>query len=105
MITSGEGKHQLWLKRHDIEDHIVYIVGGGEQSHIGCVIVCEPGKETKMIIRGSHKDHMVLRPLAEYACKKYNTVITVIGGIHIDDATKADIDKIIHNAKELTICI
>ena len=101
MITSGEGKYKVFLEKKEIGDDLLYILYGGEKPHMGAMVICEPYKETKVITMGTHKDHIVLQPIAEEACKKYNKCIVACGGIHIDDAEKQEIDIIIKNCKEL----
>jgi len=105
MITSGNGKNRVWLKQVKIGDDRIYILGGGEKSHIGGVVICEPNKAPKIICLEGHYDYVVLEPIAKAACKKYNTNIIAIGGVHIDNISKDDIDKIVKNCKELVECI
>jgi len=105
MITSGKGKHRVTLKQQNIGEDLLLVLQGGEQPHVGGVVVCEPGKKLKIIRLGSHKDHIVLESLARTAANKYETTVVVVGGIHIDCATKEDIDKIIQNCKEIESCI
>ena len=40
---------------------------------------------------------VVLQPIAEAACKKYKKKIVAIGGLHIDNATKEEIDLLVKN--------
>ena len=105
MITSGEGKYKVWLEQKRIGDDIIYFLGGGEKSHIGGVVICEPGKPTNVIRLGEHYDYIVLKAIAEESCKKYDTKVVAIGGIHINNATKEDIDKLVENCRELVKCI
>ena len=105
MITSGEGKYKVWLEQKKINNDIIYILGGGEKSHIGGVVICEPYKENNVIKFENHYDFVVLKLLAEEISKKYNTKVIVTGGIHIDNATKEDIDIIIENCRRLSKCI
>ena len=105
MITSGEGKYKVFLEKKQLDEDIVYILGGGEKSHIGGVIICEPGKNSQVIRLENHYDYQVLTPIAEAACKKYNKTVVAVGGIHIDNATKEEINIIVNNCKELIKCI
>jgi len=95
----------VWLKTEQIGKDRLYILGGGETPHIGGVVIREPGKGGRTIILGTHKDHLVLEPLAEKACEKYSATTLVVGGIHIDDASREEIETIIQNCKELMKCI
>jgi hypothetical protein len=105
MITLGEGKYRVWLKELSVGNDKIYILGGGEKSHIGGVVICEPGKKSNVISLDKHYDYVVLELVAKIICKKYDNKIAVIGGIHIDDISKQEIDKIIDNCKRLAECI
>jgi len=97
MLTSGKGKYKVWLEQKNIGDDLVYFLGGGEKPHIGGIIVCEPNKKTKLIKFQDHFDFIVLKPIAEAACKKYKTKVVAVGGIHIDNANKEEINLIVEN--------
>jgi hypothetical protein len=101
MIISGKGKYKVWLKRDKIGEDLVFFLGGGERSHIGGMVICEPGKPVQIIRLTGHYDDIVLQPIAELACKKYKTKVVVIGGVHVDHATKQEIDLLIENSKKL----
>ena len=101
MITSGKGKYKVWLRREKIGDDLVFFLGGGERSHIGGVVICEPGKPAQAIRLTGHYDDVVLKPIAEIACKKYKIKVVAIGGVHINHASKQEIDLLIENCKKL----
>jgi len=105
MITSGEGKYKVWLEQKKIDDDLIYILGGGEKSHIGGVVICEPGKPTNVIRLEGHYDDIVLQPIAEKACGKYKTTVVALGGVHVDNATEEEINTLVENCKELVKCI
>ena len=105
MITSGEGKYKVYLEEKKIADEIIYILGGGEKSHIGGVVICEPNKDPQVIRLEGHYDDIVLKPIAETACKKYKTKVVAVGGVHVDNASKEEIDLLVKNCKELVKCI
>ena len=105
MITSGEGKYKVFLKEIKNGDDLIYILGGGEKSHIGGIVICEPGKKAQLIQIENHYDNTVLSPIAEEACKKYNTKVVVVGGVHVDNASKEEIDILVKNCKDLIKCI
>lgn len=105
MITSGKGRCRVWLKTEQIGEDLLYILGGGEEPHIGAMVIREPGKDGQTIILGTHRDHEVLEPLAEKACEKYCVTAVAVGGIHIDNASREEIEIIIQNCRELIKCI
>jgi hypothetical protein len=105
MITSGEGKYKVFIEERIIGDDLIYILGGGEKSHIGGVVICEPGEKNKIIRLKGHYDDIVLKPIAERACKKYNKKVVAIGGVHVENASQEEIDLLVENCKELVKCI
>lgn len=105
MIISGKGKYKVFLEKKELDDDLVFILVGGEKSHVGGVVICEPEKKPTVIKLGTHHDYIVLTPIAERACEKYNKTVAVIGGIHIDNATKEEISIIVKNCTELLKCI
>lgn len=105
MITSGEGKYKVFLEKKKIGNDLIYILGGGERSHIGGVVICEPDRTPKAIRLKGHFDDIVLKPIAETACKKYKTKVVAVGGVHVDNASQEEIDLLVKNCKELVKCI
>jgi hypothetical protein len=105
MITSGSERYKVWLKEEKIGDDRLYILGGGEKPHIGGIVVVEPGKEAQTVRLGTHYDYVVLEPIAKKACKKYGVTVVAVGGIHIDDASREEIELIVDNCRELMKCI
>jgi metal-dependent hydrolase (beta-lactamase superfamily II) len=105
MITSGEGKYKVFLEKKEFGDDLIFILGGGEKSHVGGAIICQPKQKPYVLTYSNHHDYIVLKPIAKAACKKYNLTVITIGGIHIDKATKKEIQTIVNNCKELIKCI
>jgi len=99
MLISGKGKYKVWLEKKKIGKNLLFILGGGEKSHIGSVVICEPGKKSQVIRLKGHFDDIVLKPIAETACKKYNTKVVAVGGVHVDNATKKEIDLLVENCR------
>ncbi len=105
MITSGKGKYKVFLKKKELGDDLIFILGGGEKSHVGGAVIYLPKQKPYILTYQNHHDHIVLTQIAKAACEKYNKTVIAIGGIHIDNATKEDIQILINNCKELERCI
>ena len=101
MITSGEGKYKVWLEEKKVGNDILYILGGGERTNIGGIVFCEPNKESQVIRIEGHYDDIVLKPIAEVACKKYKKKVVAVGGVHVDNATKDEIEILVRNCNDL----
>jgi hypothetical protein len=104
-FEAGEGRHKVWLKVEMLDDGVVCILGGGERSHVGGVAIAEPGATPFVHRRSGHHDDVVLLPIAEAACRKYNMAAAALGGVHVDRATKEDLNILIENCRELARCI
>ncbi len=101
-FSVGKGKHRVWFTKHEeLNGDLVYVLGGGESPHIGGVVLQVPGEEARILNVTGHYDHHVLIPMAEEASKKYRTRVVVIGGVHVDNATKEDIDILVKNCRSL----
>ncbi len=105
MNTVGEGKFRVWLQCEGIGNDLVYMLGGGQRSHIGSIVLKIPQKEVEILNLEGHYDHRVLVPIAEAAAQKYHKKVVALGGVHIDDATKEEIEQLVANCMELIKCI
>jgi hypothetical protein len=106
LIEVGEGKHRVWLREETLGEDMLLVLGGGEKPHIGTVILCEP-KEGKRGCTASvlnvtgHRDVEVARKLAERVCTRTGRRVVCVAGIHVENATEKDIEKIIKNCEML----
>jgi len=101
MISVGKGKHRVWLKEEILDNGIILIVGGGEVSHIGSIVLAEPRKKSQVINLPGHKEEKIARDFAEKTCVKKKMPVLCVCGIHIDDATKEDIKILESNSQKL----
>jgi hypothetical protein len=105
VISVGSGKYRVWLKETNHGDDIVLFLGGGEHTHAGSIIICEPGRKTRIINRKirntTHKDWIVGKPIAEKMCKKRKKSVLCIAGMHVDNASKEDIEKLKKNCRKI----
>ena len=82
-------------------------LGGGEESHIGTVVISIPRPSltgdgsisctTSLFNLISHKDDILAVPLAEELAKQLNQVVVVSAGVHIERATSEEITRIKKN--------
>jgi len=101
MISVGEGKYRVWIREEILDNGIILIVGGGEVSHIGSVVLAEPRKKSQVINLPKHKEEKIAREFAEKVCVKRKMPVLCVCGIHIDDATKEDIKILESNSQKL----
>jgi len=109
MISFGEGKYKVWLKEQGLDNGIVLIVGGGEVSHIGSVVLSEPiintGKfsscKSRVINVKGHKEEKIAKSFAENFCIKTKKPVLCVCGMHVNNATKKEIEILVDNADKL----
>lgn len=84
---------------------------GGSRSHVGAVALGTPislnaeksmhSATVSVLCAYEHRDDEVARWAARYLATNLNCNVTVTVGIHIDNATKTEIDEIMNNSREL----
>ncbi len=109
MWSVGEGRLKVWCTLTKIGDGLVICLGGGDRPHIGSVSISVPYKRkngfwsvsTSTITLPSHRDDAITRAVSEKVAKVTGMVVVAVGGVHVEDASKSDIEKIIEGAEEL----
>ncbi|MDK2822422.1 MAG: gallate decarboxylase subunit [Clostridia bacterium] len=99
MITFGENRYLIKLKATITSDGIIIIVGGGEKPHVGAAVMALPtpsGYEIKEVSAPQHKDAVAFKPMAQLICQAAGEKVVIVGGIHIDNATKEEIDILLN---------
>jgi hypothetical protein len=108
-INAGVGKHQVWLRLWDTSAGWVGSLTGGEQPHVGGVVLAVPrpsltgsGQSCDIwpITVPAHLDTEVALPLAKQLCIKLGVAVSLTCGIHIDHAGTEDIAQIRENCAE-----
>ncbi len=109
---SGKDKLILEVVATQCDEGINVYLGGGEKSHIGCVVLCQPRPSLKqdgtMSVTASvlnvvgHKDDGLAQPLARELCLASGQTVVVTAGVHIDGATTEDIESFLALLAEIT---
>lgn len=112
-FSAGEGKWRvnLAIVRISLGNGVVAILTGGEEPHIGAVAIALPSKlahhPEKVIISTSvftvpgHMDDRVATPAAIKIAEELKQPAIVIAGLHIHQATKEDINKLVENSNNV----
>ena len=92
---------------------VAVIIGGGEKPHVGAVGLASPRPSLKdaSIVSASvsvicvlgHKDDILAREAALLLSSKFNINVVVSVGLHLDNATKEDIEKLKDNFDAIII--
>lgn len=100
MISAGDGRYSVRLKSYAIGKDRLIVITGGEEEHIGSATLIEGEGHLKTVIKGGHQDHVISEKMANMIYDKMGEDLLVICGIHIDDASKEEIEMLVHNAQE-----
>jgi hypothetical protein len=109
-VNYGKGRYNVTLTFTITGNGFIGHLLGGEQPHIGAVVLSvprpsltEPAKtscNSIVIPVLGHKDDEIAKPVAEEIAKKYNTTVALVAGIHVDKACPADIKELVGNCRE-----
>lgn len=107
-IIVGETRTQIKATIFEFTDDVIIIIGNEEGAHLGVTGLLEPYKNQKnetdvsisMISSKGHRDYDLI-PLFKNLAKNLNRKIGIIGGIHIPNATKKEIEQIMNNVQLL----
>ena len=102
MISAGEGRYTVRLKSYNIGKDRLVIITGGEEEHIGSATLIEEKGHLQTISKKGHKDHIVSERMANIIYDKIGKDLLVVCGIHIDDASKEEIDILVDNTQ---VCV
>ena len=99
MISAGEGRYSVRLESYSIGKDILIIITGGEEDHIGSATLIEERGHLQTMIKKGHQDHVVSEKMANIIYDTIGKDLVVVCGIHIDDASKEEIDILVGNAQ------
>ncbi|MDQ0255435.1 hypothetical protein J2S74_002817 [Evansella vedderi] len=86
-----------------IGDDDLIIVTGGTKPHLGAVVIGTwEGDHAKVVSHGllHHKEEDLFVELAKVWCDTFQKTVVISGGIHIDNATKSDIEMLVNKTWE-----
>ena len=100
MISAGKGRYTVRLESYDIGKDILIVITGGEEEHIGSATLIEAKGHLQTMIKKGHQDHVVSEKMANIIYDTIEKDLLVVCGIHIDEASKEEIDILVDNAQE-----
>lgn len=111
-ITVGNDCSALKAVLISVDKGVNIYIGGGEEPHIGTVVICEPRLSLKNDGTYScttsvhnflgHKDDAIAIPIAETLCKQIQKPVVITAGVHLDNANKDEIAEFLSNIPQLT---
>jgi hypothetical protein len=102
-LTKGEGRARVNVTVNSMGSDLVVLIHNRD-AHIGAVAVgdydCEHERASVSVVtRLGHKDDALAREAAYLLSKSMRSPVCVSAGVHLDDITRAEIDKILANTK------
>lgn len=106
-LKVGSGRTAVCANWQVIGEDLLVVLSG-EGQHLGGCSFAEPylSKQSQSatvssISRKGHQDIELTRLVAQEVSKRLEVVVVVVGGIHIEHATKAEITRILENSQQL----
>jgi len=99
MISAGEGRYCVRLESYNVGKDMLIVITGGEEDHIGSATLIEAKGHLQTMIKKGHQDHVVSEKMANIIYDTIGKDLLVVCGIHIDDASKEEIDILVDNAQ------
>jgi len=104
-LTRGEGKVRVSLWAQEMGEDLVVCIFN-ENAHIGAVAVGEydykeKRASTSVITRPGHKDDVIAQKAAYLISKHTKKPSCAIAGVHVDDITKEEIQRVLENTDSL----
>jgi hypothetical protein len=101
-ITKGEGRTKVSLLAESLGDDLVVLIYN-ENAHIGAVAVGEYDHKqkrtsTSVVTRLGHKDDAIAQKAAYLITKRTKRPSCVIAGVHLDNITGEEIEKLLEAA-------
>jgi hypothetical protein len=94
----GEGRHRVWAEAMPAGEDIVIYIGGGEKAHVGSLSLADAGHAPLSASLPGHRDHLVSSRAAARVSKELGKTCVVVAGIHVDNATRPDIELLLNNS-------
>jgi hypothetical protein len=102
-LTKGEGRAKVNVTVHSMGSDLVVRIYN-QNAHIGAVAIGDYDYEherasVSVITRLGHKDDALAGEAAYLLSKSIRRPVCVIAGVHLDNITREEIDKILANTK------
>ncbi|MGY5875044.1 MAG: hypothetical protein RTU30_04810 [Candidatus Thorarchaeota archaeon] len=98
------GSHAIYIDTKEIGRDLLITIYGGDEHHVGGVSIAYPTKShyrdadtvsVSTLSFPGHKDYVVSNSAADRICKALHRPVIVTVGIHVDNATKEQIEQIV----------
>lgn len=109
-VECGRGRHRVMLAATITGKGIICALVGGEEPHLGAVVMslprpsladpCKTSCTSTIVPLIGHKDDQAAKTLAELLVRETGQPVSVSAGLHISRATTGDIEVLVKNAAD-----
>jgi len=101
--SAGRGKFKVEALAFKVSEGLVVMLVGGEKPHVGAVALSYPEAETGKLAASllsvpRHRNGEVAKPASRLLARKFKVPVAVVAGLHVDNATRKDVEKLVSNA-------
>ena len=102
-LTKGEGRAKIDVAVDSMGSDLVVRIYN-QDAHVGAVAIGDYDHEherasVSLITRLGHKDDVVAKEAAYLLSKSMRRPVCVVAGVHVDDITAEEIDRILANTR------
>lgn len=101
-VRIRDGKYSVSIMAAVMADSICVLLTGGEKPHAGCAVlsgIYGDAVNTDFVAAPGHRDQDVACILCEKICTETGMTVAMTAGLHIDNASRQEIQHLSENAK------
>jgi hypothetical protein len=112
-VEDRESGQRIGASITGVGEDLVVVVGGGEQPHVGCVVLAQPqpaktqGRKwsatCSVLTIPPHKEEPIARGIATCVAEAFGRVTVVTAGVHDDHLDAAGIATYLRLGEELAV--
>lgn len=107
-VTAGSGRHQVAATAVALGDDLLVWLAGGTRPHVGALALTavrpsrtdesRPSFTPALLTLPGHKEDRLALEGAQRLTTATGRTVVLVAGLHIDDATPEDIERLVTNA-------
>ena len=102
IVSAGAGRYAVSLRYYSVGKDRLIVITDAKEGHIGAITLAE-NNSLQTICKSGHRDSVVSNSVVRTIHERLGEDVTVVCGIHIDNATKEEIEILVANAQKCAI--
>ena len=102
IVSAGTGRYAVSLRYYSVGKDRLIVITDAKEGHIGAITLAE-NSSLQTICKKGHRDSVVSNSVARAIRERLGEDVTVVCGIHIDNATEKEIEILVANAQKCAI--